>query len=224
MSAVCIFVFVSFFQGLAPRSMTLAQLRIGSSFTRGEDGRFWIKLLAEQSKNSRPTFFALPLELTPVYDHYLEQVRPRLLVQATAGSRSAAAGGDTVQSQHLFTKRNSDAARTDFNSCVNLVTQEFLGRPLNSHSFRSAVTTAYYSKTCGSEHDLILLSQIMGHDVGTARSAISATHAHTKSARCSHCAWQLAHCPVYVLLRVVVAERTITSRSSARQPWKPTKK
>jgi hypothetical protein len=184
--------------------MVLTQLRIGSSFTRGEDGRYWIKLLAEQSKNNRPTFFALPLELTPVYDHYLEQVRPRLLVQATAGSRSAAAGGDTAQSQHLFTKRNSDAARTDFNSCVNLVTQEFLGRPLNSHSFRSAITTAYYSQTCGSEHDLILLSQIMGHDVGTARSAISATHVHIERTMFKlRTATGSLYC-VYVLLRIAL--------------------
>jgi hypothetical protein len=65
-------------------------------------------------------------------------------------------------------KRNSASARTDFNSCVNMVTQKFLGRPLNSHSFRSAVTTAFYNNS-GSESELIVLSQIMGHDIGTAR-------------------------------------------------------
>lgn len=183
---MCLVITATLALGLAPRSMVIRQLTIGSSFTRGEDGRYSIKLLAEQSKNNRPTFCALSAELTPVYDFYIEHVRPRLLAQATAGSRSAAAaaaGGDAAQSQHLFMKRNS-APRTDFNSCVNLVTQEFLGRPLNTHSFRSAVTTAYYDKAGnGSENELIILSQIMGHDIGTARSAKQAprdAHTHTQ--------------------------------------------
>jgi hypothetical protein len=188
---MCLVITATLALGLAPRSMVLTQLHIGSSFTRGEDERYWIKLLAQQSKNNRPTCFALSLELTPVYDHYLEQVRPRLLAQATAGSKGAAAaaarGVDTVDPQHLFMKRNSAAPRTDFNSCVNLVTQKFLGRPLNTHSFRSAITTAYYDKTCGSENELIILSQIMGHDIGTARSASSTCNAHVHAARCLNC-------------------------------------
>lgn len=168
---MCLLITATLALGLAPRSMVLSQLRIGSSFTKGEDGRLWIKLLAEQSKNNRPTCFALPLQLTPVYTHYIEQVRPRLLAQAIAGSKNAVVrGGDAADPQHLFMKRNSASARTDFNSCVNMVTQKFLHRPLNTHSFRSAVVTAFYDNTCsGSESELIVLSQIMGHDIGTAR-------------------------------------------------------
>ena len=168
---MCLVITATLALGLAPRSMILSQLRIGSSFTKGEDGRYWVKLLAEQSKNNRPTCFALAMQLTSVYDRYLEHVRPRLLAQATVGSKNALTrDGDGADPQHLFMKRNSASARTDFNSCVNMVTQKFLGRPLNTHSFRSAVTTAYYNNTCsGSESELIVLSQIMGHDIGTAR-------------------------------------------------------
>ena len=52
--------------GLAPRSQVLKQLQLGTSFEKNEDdGRYWVRLLAEMSKNGKPTTFALPLELTP---------------------------------------------------------------------------------------------------------------------------------------------------------------
>jgi hypothetical protein len=41
---MCLLITATLALGLAPRSMVLSQLRIGSSFTRGEDGRLWIKL------------------------------------------------------------------------------------------------------------------------------------------------------------------------------------
>jgi hypothetical protein len=216
---MCLVVTATLALGLAPRSMVLSQLKIGSSPTRGEDGRFWVKLLAQQSKNNRPTCFALPLQLTSVYGHYLEQVRPRLLAQATAAAASSsAARGDVA---HVFMKRNSTASRTDFNSCVNLVTQEFLGRPLNTHSFRSAITTAYYDKTCGSENELIILSQIMGHDIGTARSARRQAQrdTHTLTRNCTPCSTTRS---LHLALRaVLLSGLIITSPSTAALPWPP---
>ena len=41
--------------GMAPRSQVLQQLQLGSSFVREADGQYWVKMLAAQSKNGRPT-------------------------------------------------------------------------------------------------------------------------------------------------------------------------
>jgi len=70
----------TFCLGLAPRSQILKQLRIGSSFVK-ENGRYWMKLLAEQSKDGKPTLLAIPDALTQAYDHYLEHVRPLIAVK-----------------------------------------------------------------------------------------------------------------------------------------------
>ena len=160
--------------GLAPRSQVLHQLRIGSSFTKEADGRYWIRMLAEQSKNARPTMFAhaLAAGLTPAYDVYLEFVRPHLLARATAsGTTAAALAADGSQSQHdyVFFKRNGAAPRTDFSSSTCLITQQVLGRPVNAHTFRSSLITTFYSSGA-SEAQMSSLASIMAHDPATQRN------------------------------------------------------
>jgi len=50
--------------GLAPRSQVLKQLQLGSSLVKQEsDGRYWVQLLGEMSKNGKPTTFAIPHQL-----------------------------------------------------------------------------------------------------------------------------------------------------------------
>lgn len=149
--------------GLAPRSQVLKQLRIGTSFTKqveGADGAsaYWVKLVAQQSKNGRPTMFALPSVLTPIFDYYLATVRPRLLASSNGSVHD-----------YVFMKSNGSAPRADFTSCTSLITQHYVGRPINPHAFRAAVITTYYD-TGASQSDMNVLADIMAHDPKTAHA------------------------------------------------------
>jgi hypothetical protein len=146
--------------GLAPRSQVLQQLRIGSSLAKEADGLYWIRMLAEQSKNKRPTMFALASQLTPAYDVYLQFVRPRLL------SRAAEHIG---QHDYVFFKHSGAAPRSDFSASTCLVTQKVLGRPVNAHAFRASVITTFYSSGA-TEAEMSMLASIMAHDPSTQRN------------------------------------------------------
>jgi integrase len=156
--------------GLAPRSQVLAQLRIGSSFVKHEEGgRYWVKLLADMNKNARPTTFPLVQELTPALDLYLQTVRPRLLRTV----------GDAAH-DYVFFKRNGSAPRSDFKSCTTLVTQQMLGRAVNPHAFRSAVITLYVD-TGATQSELDNLACIMAHSADTAKAYYYRPAAHQKA-------------------------------------------
>jgi hypothetical protein len=147
--------------GLAPRSQILAKLRIGSSFVKqAADGRYWVQILAEQSKNGKPTTFAIAEQLTPALDYYIDTIRPRLL---------AAMPGGISAHDYLFVKRNGTAPRTDFSSCTTLVAQRYIGRPINAHAFRAAVITTFY-QAGASQSEMDTLASIMAHDPSTARN------------------------------------------------------
>jgi hypothetical protein len=141
---------------MAPRSQVLRELKIGSSFVKKADGRYWVQMLAELNKNGKPTLFPLPMELTRPYDYYLESVRPRLL-------------GD-IRHDYVFCKQNGTAPRADFGSLTALSTQQLLGRPVNPHAFRSAVVTTYYSRAHATNSDMLTLASIMAHEPATARN------------------------------------------------------
>ena len=110
--------------GMAPRSQVLKQLRIGSSFVKEADGRYWVKMLAELNKNGKPTAFALPKELTEPFDFYLTTLRPKLLHDRGQ------------QHDYVFFKRNGTAPRTDFSDLTTVATQQLIQRPVNPHAFR----------------------------------------------------------------------------------------
>lgn len=149
--------------GLAPRSQALAQLRIGSSFVLDEADRcFKVHLLADMCKNGRPTSLSLPSELTPIFEHYLQHVRPRLLQGA------ASSAGNAHVHSYVFVKNNGSAPRTDYSSLTTLVTQRYLGRSVNAHAFRSGVITTFY-RAGASQADMHTLADLMGHDATTAR-------------------------------------------------------
>jgi len=149
----------TFCLGMAPRSQVLQQLRIGSSLTKEADGLYWIRMKSEESKNHRPTMFALASELTPAYDHYLQCVRPRLLALST----------QAAQHDYVFFKRSGAAPRSDFSSSTCLVTQQVLGRPVNAHTFRSSLITTFYSSGA-TEAEMSTLASIMAHDPSTQRN------------------------------------------------------
>ena len=147
--------------GLAPRSQVMKQLRLGSSFVKeSADGRYWVKMLADMSKNGKPTTFAIPAQLTPAFDFYIDTIRPRLVGQQQPPADSH---------DYVFVKQNGSAPRPDFSSCTNLVTQRLIGRPINAHAFRAAVITAYY-QAGASQSEMDTLASIMAHDPATARN------------------------------------------------------
>jgi len=165
--------------GLAPRSQVLKQLQLGSSLVKQEsDGRYWVQLLGEMSKNGKPTTFAIPHQLTPAFDFYFRCVRPRLMAK------------QSQQHDYVFVKHNGSAPRSDFSACTTLVTQRAIGRPVNAHAFRGAVITAFY-ETGASQSEMDTLATIMAHDPSTAKSCYFrpqfAAAAVRNSERMLHC-------------------------------------
>ena len=168
--------------GLAPRSQILGQLQIGSSFTRDANtGQYWVKMLAEMSKNGKPTMFSLPLQMTAAFDYFLQVVRPRIV---------ASPATEVAQHQYVFPKRNGSAPRSDFSSCTTTVSLQLIGRSVNAHAFRSAVITAFY-ETGASQSEMDTLASIMAHDTTTARAFYYrpqfAAAASQSSERMLHC-------------------------------------
>ncbi len=117
----------TFCLGLAPRSQVLKQLRLGSSFVKEADGRWWVRMIGETMKNGKPTVFALPKQLTEPFDYYFATIRPELLRQH---------GGSDVH-DFAFFKKNGTAPRKDFSELTALATTQLIGRAVNPHAFRS---------------------------------------------------------------------------------------
>jgi hypothetical protein len=144
--------------GLAPRSQVLKELRVGTSFKKEADSRYWIRILAELNKNHKPTCFALPMQLTEAYDVYLGTIRPRMLQQLE------------VNHDYVFFKRCGKAPRQEFSQITGVVTQQLIGRPVNAHAFRGAVITLFYDQGEATQADMDKLATIMAHDSATAKN------------------------------------------------------
>jgi hypothetical protein len=144
--------------GLAPRSQVLKELRVGTSFKKEADGRYWIRILAELNKNHKPSCFALPMQLTSAYDTYLSTIRPRMLQQLG------------VNHDYVFFKRCGKSPRHDFSEITSVVTQHLIGRPVNAHAFRGAVITLFYDQGEATQADMDKLATIMAHDSSTAKN------------------------------------------------------
>jgi hypothetical protein len=144
--------------GLAPRSQVLKELRVGTSFKKETDGRYWIRILAELNKNHKPTCFALPMQLTEAYDVYLGAIRPRMLQQLE------------VNHYYVFFKRCGKAPRPEFSEITSVVTQHLIGRPVNAHAFRGAVITLFYDQGHATQSDMDNLATIMAHGSTTAKN------------------------------------------------------
>jgi hypothetical protein len=141
---------------MAPRQQVLRQLRIGSSFVKKDDGKYWIVMLAHMNKNGKATMFPVGQELTAAYDLYLSEIRPRLL-------------GDK-EHDYVFCKQNGGmpGPAFDFSDWTRKVCKELIGRPINCHAFRSALVTTYY-KGGATQSEMNALADVMAHDPATAR-------------------------------------------------------
>ena len=142
--------------GMAPRQQVLRQLRLGSSFVKKDDGRYWILMLSHMNKNGRATTFPIAQELTPAYDFYLSEVRPQLM-----GSK---------EHDYLFCTRTGDAPGVsfDFSAWTRSIAQRIINRPVNCHAFRSALVTTFH-KTGATQSEMNALADVMAHDPATAR-------------------------------------------------------
>lgn len=131
-----------------------------------DDGRYVIRLLANMNKSSRSALVPLALELTQVFDHYLDFARPRLLKPiSTSGAELPA----PAPHDYLFVKRNGSAPRASFASCTQLITQHVIGRPVTAHIFRAAVITTFYAATNASQTEMDTLAAVICHDPQTAK-------------------------------------------------------
>lgn len=108
------------------------------------------------SKSGRAVLFALPSELTVLFDFYLQIVRPRLLAP--------------MDHDYVFVNRNGSGPRSEIRSCVALSTQHAIGRTLTPHSFRKSIVTAFWGSGA-TESELYELSDIMAHTVQTAKAS-----------------------------------------------------
>jgi hypothetical protein len=142
--------------GMAPRQQVLRQLQLGSSFFKKDDNRYWVLMLAQMNKNCKATTFPIAEELTKALDYYLSTVRPQLM-----GSK---------QHDYVFCKRTGDAtgALFDFSDWTRTVGKVLIGRPINCHSFRSAVVTAIHEGGA-TQSEMNNIASCMGHDPATQR-------------------------------------------------------
>ena len=147
--------------GLAPRSQVLRELQLGTTLAKhSDDGRYWVKMLAELNKNGKPCMMAFPAELTQPFDFYFEHVRPQLLAGTKFSTRTHA---------YVFFKRDGQAPRPEFSTWTTAVTMQLIGRPINAHAFRAGVITTFYENGA-SQGEMDVLASLMAHDSATAKT------------------------------------------------------
>jgi integrase len=152
---------------IAPRTQVLRQLHIGSSLVKEEDGRYWVKILADLSKNGKPTLFSIPDQLTKSFDFYINLIRPRIIKNAVSNSNKLKKNKFTDHN-YLFFNSNGLTPRSEFCTYTTIVTQQLIGRPVNPHAFRSAVIQAFY-ESGATQNDMDVLARIMSHSSNTAK-------------------------------------------------------
>jgi integrase len=70
---------------------------------------------------------------------------------------------------YVFMKKSGHGPRAEFSSMTNAVTSTLIGRPINAHTFRSALITSFYENGA-SQSEMDTLATLMSHDPATARS------------------------------------------------------
>ncbi|MFL5334713.1 MAG: tyrosine-type recombinase/integrase [Geminicoccaceae bacterium] len=128
--------------GLMIALLALRPLRLGNfaSLTLGESlqrqgSRWWIVLAAEETKNRHPLELPFPDTLVPALDHYLVQVRPRLL--GTSREPGCPAAGVLWISLRGASLRPFGVYRQIVHR-----TKSAFGLPVNPHLFRDCGATS----------------------------------------------------------------------------------
>jgi integrase/recombinase XerD len=115
------------------RIKNLASLELDRHLRETPDG-YALHLPAEETKTRRPDAWPLPEHLGPYLSHFIEHVRPAMLVRgrAEADHRRLWVGAYGQPLEH-------QAVRTR----IKEVTRSALGRPVLPHSFRHSAATAF---------------------------------------------------------------------------------
>lgn len=136
------------------RLQTLTDLDLGSSFTK-EDGRYWIRLAADQVKNDLAIDVPCPASLTGIIDSYLSMYRPVLL------------GSGPCSSVWVSSKTGTGLRRMGIYQAIVKRTRRALGFSVNPHLFRDCAATFMSNE---SPELANLVPGILGHSgMATAR-------------------------------------------------------
>jgi integrase/recombinase XerD len=142
------------------RLANLGALRIGKSLIKRGDV-YEVSLEREEVKTERPYCAPLPAALTPLLDHYIEHMRPRLL-------------GDTNTDYLWASYRYGHLSNQTIYLSVKAFTQSVLGTAISPHQFRDMAVTFHAVHDSAHFH---ASSAILGH------SSLKTTQKHYNQAR-----------------------------------------
>lgn len=142
------------------RTQSYAHLVIGETFVRLPTGRWQVRYTGvEHAKGHLPLVVQLPDALTPLYNFWLQHLRPRLV------QRWVARG---AQDRHyVFPAPKTLGARDSFARETQSVTMELIGKPIAPHKFRTSVVTIASRAAETTEQDLKALALSMQHSQET---------------------------------------------------------
>jgi integrase len=147
--------------GLAPRTQVLCELELDKSFVRDEEGRFWVKLTGQSSKNKKPVVLPVPTELSAYFNVYISIARETILKTAIA-KRKSNTDNNSSSTAYVFVNKQGEKRNT-FKDWCRYVTTVVVGRPVSTHTFRASVITTYYESNA-SNSEMENLSRFMNHD------------------------------------------------------------
>jgi hypothetical protein len=136
-----------------PRKQVFAVLKLHQTLVKKADGRYWIYVTGEQSKDGKSVISAISQELTLFYDFYFTNVRRLLVKDPDAG--------------FVFPSDSGTAQRTDFSKWTRSVTLQLLGREMTCHSFRKSIVSLFYYDLRSADSDMTKLAALMNHTVQT---------------------------------------------------------
>ena len=112
----------------AMRLKNLTMIRIGVHLTNAHDG-YTLRFRREETKTDRPLSLPVPASLSPYMDHYIEHVRPRLMIADETDRLWVTRYGVPMKGKAVFSR-------------ITIVTKRAFGVSINPHLFRDcAVTT-----------------------------------------------------------------------------------
>lgn len=128
------------------RLSNLAMIEIGRHLRILEDS-YHLSFNADETKTSKPMSIPVPASLTPYINHYIDAVRPGLLLGADSQRLWITRYGNPMKGEGIYLR-------------ITTVTERAFGKPINPHLFRDcAVTTVAIDDP---EH-IGIAAPILGH-------------------------------------------------------------
>ena len=130
----------------AMRLKNLSMIRIGTHLTKHTDSYF-LSFSREETKTDRPLSFPVPESLSVYIDHYMEQVRPELMISDETDRLWITRYGQPMKGKTIFDR-------------ITTVTERAFGASINPHLFRDCAVT--WVATDDPEH-IGTAPHILGH-------------------------------------------------------------